>query len=41
MLWQYRSDLPGTGIASASSSLVSLCIGAGIQSNPPQMSAPL
>ena len=40
MLWQYRNDLTGAGILSATSSLVSLSAAAGIAANPPQMSGP-
>lgn len=39
MLWQYRNDISGTGIASATSSLLTSCIAAGIPANPPQLSA--
>lgn len=40
MLWQYRSDTSGTGIASAASGLMSAYSAAGLPSNPPQLSGP-
>jgi hypothetical protein len=40
MLWQYRSDLSGSGILSATSALVSSYKAAGLPIYAPQMSAP-
>lgn len=40
MLWQYRSDTGGAGIAAAAQGLLTSYIAAGLPVNPPQMSAP-
>ena len=40
MLWQYRSDLSGTGILAATQGLISAYLGSGLQTTAPKLSAP-